>query len=411
MSSSAGVAIISSLPVREASWKSPSLQKLACDGRLIHATCAIAGSQPLHLVVFYGYASGTINPAVCQRNEEALTDITEECMSWGQVPVVLAGDFNVKIGDSLSLNNLLLYGRWVDAAAEHARRCGDLPPPPTCFKNPCSSKGTRIDGVFLSPSVAKGFLTLSYPASGLPTHQPLVVDLNVDPLKVFIVKHKTPRRAKLDPSFVRPSLEECAKHVEKLWRIIAPEWQRARNTRQVQALWPLLTRTCDSFYRWFAGLSSPKSSPCRGLPGSPSRVRVPPPRCRADDNATSVKNAACQRFVRALEHVARVRLLLAEDVTSSSRFHEFQHHWFRIVARAPRFVSTSLWTQLFGLSELRVSQPSSWPRYEHLVSLVRRLDSDAQLFVQNERSSRLALWRQSCRRKWRNPAERRFLYN
>ena len=222
MSSSAGVAIISSLPVREASWKSPSLQKLACDGRLIHATCAIAGSQPLHLVVFYGYASGTINPAVCQTNEEALTDITEECMSWGQVPVVLAGDFNVKVGDSLSLNNLLLYGRWVDAAAEHARRCGDLPPPPTCFKNPCSSKGTRIDGVFLSPCVAKGFLTLSYPASGLPTHQPLVVDLNVDPLKVFIVKHKTPRRAKLDPSFVRPSLEECAKHVEKLWRISLP---------------------------------------------------------------------------------------------------------------------------------------------------------------------------------------------
>ena len=42
---------------------------------------------------------------------------------------------------------------------------------------PCSSKGTRIDGVFLSPSIAKGFLTLSYPPSGLPTHQPHVVGL------------------------------------------------------------------------------------------------------------------------------------------------------------------------------------------------------------------------------------------
>ena len=158
MSSSSGVAVISSLPLREAPWTSPSLQKLACDGRLIHATCAIAGSQPLHLVVFYGFASSTTNPSVCQQNEEVLTDITEECMSWGQVPVVLVGDFNVKIADSLSLNNLLLYGRWVDTAVEHARRCGDgLSPPPTCFKNPCSSKGTRIDGVFLSPSIAKGF--------------------------------------------------------------------------------------------------------------------------------------------------------------------------------------------------------------------------------------------------------------
>lgn len=135
MSSSSGVAVISSLPLREAPWTSPSLQKLACDGRLIHATCAIAGSQPLHLVVFYGFASGTTNPSVCQQNEEVLTDITEECMSWGQVPVVLAGDFNVKIADSLSLNNLLLYGRWVDTAVEHARRCGDgLSPPPSLFQ-------------------------------------------------------------------------------------------------------------------------------------------------------------------------------------------------------------------------------------------------------------------------------------
>ena len=219
------------------------------------------------------------------------------------------------------------------------------------------------------------------------------------PSKPFVVKHKTPSACETGSFLVPPSFEERDKHVEELWRTVAPEWQRARNNGQVQALWPLLTCTCDSFYRWFAGLGSSKNSACRGLPGSPSRVRVPPPRCHVDDNATSVKNAACQRFVRALEHVARLRLSLAEDVTSSSCFHEFQHHWSRIVARAPKFVSTSLWTQLFGgLSELRVSQPSSWPRHEHLVSLVRRLDSDTQLVVQSERSSRLTLWRQSCRR-------------
>ena len=171
--------LVSTLPLREAGWSNPCLNSLAADGRLLHATCAIAGSQPLHVVVFYGVTGGSTKPLVTKQNEEYLRDITEECISWGQVPIVFGGDFNIQLANSLALNNLLLHGRWVDAAAEHARRCGILDPPPTCWANACASKGTRVDGLFLSPCVAKCFRSLSYPSSGLPTHQPLIADTDV----------------------------------------------------------------------------------------------------------------------------------------------------------------------------------------------------------------------------------------
>lgn len=45
----AGVAVISTLPLREVAWKTESLKQLAQEGRLLHVTCAVIGSQPLHV--------------------------------------------------------------------------------------------------------------------------------------------------------------------------------------------------------------------------------------------------------------------------------------------------------------------------------------------------------------------------
>lgn len=409
VSTSSGVAVVSNLPLREVPWSTVALQNLASEGRLLHCTCALSGRQPLHIVVFYGVAGGSTNPSICRQNEEFLTDIAEECMSWGQVPIVLCGDFNMKLDDSLAVTNLLLYGRWLDVAAEHARRCGTPVLPPTCFSNPTVSKGTRIDGVFLSPSLAKCFVDLSYPDSGLPTHQPLVVDLSVVPLNAFVVKHKSPVRAKSD--FPVPSTQDCDNHAEKLWRSVAGDWQRARNCGQPCALWPLLTRVADQFYRWFAQLPPSNKSPCRGLPGPPCLIRVAPPRCRVSNSATSILQAARQRFVRALEHVARLRLKLAEDVTCASRFHEFQHHWSKVADRAPRFVDLSLWQTLFGSCSLRVSEPMSWPSYANMLQLISKLEAESALVLKLEKSQRLSSWRQSCRSKWRDPCQKRFLYS
>ena len=410
LSTLSGVAVVSTLPVREARWSNRSLQRLADDGRLLHVTCAIAGCQPLHVVVFYGVTGGSTKPSVTRQNEEYLRDITEECMSWGQVPIVFGGDFNLLLADSLALNNLVLHGRWIDAAAEHARRCGVLDPPPTCWANACASKGTRVDGLFLSPCVAKCFTSLSYPPSGLPTHQPILAQMDVSPLNAFVTRHKTPRRAKDSSSPVVPSSDACCAHVQKLWRSVAPAWQRARNGGVTSDLWPLLTRVANDFYCWYARLPVSKKSMCRGLPGPPCMVRVAPPRCRAFETATSVHNAARQRFARALEHVARLRIRLAENCTSADAFHEFSHHWFRLVSRASKFVDPSLWHELFPSGDLFVSQPSSWPVYEHLLRVLRTLEDESNRVVQAENHSRLNAWKFSCRRNWRDPGRRRFVY-
>ena len=59
MWSTSGVLVVSILPLREVPWTEDSLTRLASVGRLVHVTCAITGSQPLHVVVFYGVAGGT----------------------------------------------------------------------------------------------------------------------------------------------------------------------------------------------------------------------------------------------------------------------------------------------------------------------------------------------------------------
>lgn len=412
VSSACGVAAISTLPIREVPWKTDSLKVLAAAGRLLHITCGISGSQPLHAVVFYGVLSGgTTHLAVQRQNEEALSYIAEECVAWGQVPIVIGGDYNLHLSQSLTVTNLLFNGRWCDAAVEHARRCGDLDPPPTCFAKPGVSKGTRIDGLLLNSVLAKSFVSLSYPSSGLPTHRPLLLELSLATLNTFVVKHKVPQRIKNVEISKRPSAEACETHALGLWRAVAAEWQRARNNGDVPALWPLLTRTADAFYRWFAGLDSSKRSPVRGLPGSPSSVRVAPPRDRLSDAATSVKTAALQRFIRSLEHASRLRLKLAVDVTSAERFHEFQQLWKRIVGRAHLFVSPVDSPGVFDLGDLQVSCPDSWPKHNDLLQVIRVLESSVSRSHLLEQQTRLRSWRQSCRRKWRDPRQKRFIYS
>ena len=44
------------------------------------------------------------------------------------------------------------------------------------------------------------------------------------------------------------------------------------------------------------------------------------------------------------------------------------------------------------------------------MQLVRQLEADAEACVQSEKLSRLAAWRQTCRTRWRDPRQRRFIY-
>ena len=53
---------------------------------------------------------------------------------------------------------------------------------------------------------------------------------------------------------------------------------------------------------------------------------------------------------------------------------------------------------------------SSWPVYEHLLRVLRTLEDESNRVVQAENHSRLNAWKFSCRRNWRDPGRRRFVY-
>ena len=93
-----------------------------------------------------------------------------------------------------------------------------------------------------------------------------------------------------------------------------------------------------------------------------------------------------------------LRLRLAEDCVSSAAFHEFSHHWSRFVARAAKFVNSSLWRDLFFPGVLHPLQPTSWPVYDHLLRVLHILEDESNRVVHAENASRLNAWRFSCRR-------------
>lgn len=73
-------------------------------------------------------------------------------------------------------------------------------------------------------------------------------------------------------------------------------------------------------------------------------------------------------------------------------------------------MDSSLWHELFPPGELYVSLPTSWPVYDHLLRVLHVLEEESNHVVQAESVSRLSAWRSSCRRNWRDPGGRRFVY-
>ncbi|CAE7245912.1 pol, partial [Symbiodinium necroappetens] len=401
-----GVAVVATVPLRLASFKNPLLCQLQADGRLLHAVCALRGSDPLHAVVFYGYPGGTQRFDIRDRTEQAIAAIAEECIAWGNVPVVLAGDFNFPVDDSHTLAQLQLRG-WHDAAWTSARSAGATPPP-TCFAQAKKGAGTRVDALFLNPRLASALCDVSYPASGLPVHKPIVASLQVAVAVGYVVKHPTPVRqdSASSATWAPPSDAACDAHVQKLWGEVAPAWQRARNTGDVVSLWPLHTRVADLHYRWYAGIASSPRAPCRGLPGRPKRVRMAPPRLRdcGTSPATAVKNAARQRFLRSLEHAARLRLRVADASSSVDAERELRALWQHLCQRAAKYVPGELWTSWFAAQ-------APLPEYQSLCLAVDFVSSAVTRQHEAETRCRLSSWRETCRARWRDPKQKRHIFS
>eukprot|EP00973_Karenia_brevis_P064600 8975664-Karenia_brevis.AAC.1 len=113
-----------------------------------------------------------------RKNEKLWTDVLEASAELGNVPVFVLGDLNVCPPSSPTWRAAMATGRWMDAAVEYASASSGIVRP-TCYAN-SGSPGSRVDAILLN-NVAFALMTKfqTIYTSGLPTHLPIAVELDV----------------------------------------------------------------------------------------------------------------------------------------------------------------------------------------------------------------------------------------
>ena len=161
-------------------------EKLYDSGRWQSVSVKFCKSGELiHVVSVYGFPRANEGGQPMIDNEELMEDVLLEAASLGAGPVVVCGDFNVKVENSHALSNALSSGAWTDAAAMYARAM-DREPEPTYFtpQGLCS----RIDLCLLNAASTRALLhceVVAVPLEGIKRHKPVEVQLRINMEKEF----------------------------------------------------------------------------------------------------------------------------------------------------------------------------------------------------------------------------------
>ena len=166
--------------------------------RFVHAAFGIGnGSRVAHVFCVYGFSGANNCTRRMAMNEQLLSDTFHVAAGLGEVPVVLAGDFNVTPDISSALQRSMSTGRWCDTADMCAKARG-VDPDPTCFiRSP--SVGSCIDAIFCN-NVFRTALGESgvFADSTLPTHRPVMAEMRIGDCCRQVLTCSKPRRVPLD---------------------------------------------------------------------------------------------------------------------------------------------------------------------------------------------------------------------
>ena len=131
-----------------------------------------------HVVSLYGYAGANEGGELMETNENFLNNVFAEASSFGDIPVLVVGDFNVKIENSPILTGAVSNGEWTDVGYTHAILQEQEP------ENTHTARGvsSRIDMVFANPEALRyltSFRVLPVPSDGIKNHLPIRLEFEV----------------------------------------------------------------------------------------------------------------------------------------------------------------------------------------------------------------------------------------
>ncbi|KAJ9444445.1 Retrovirus-related Pol polyprotein from type-1 retrotransposable element R2 [Diplonema papillatum] len=342
-------------------------------GRFAHAQVAYGdGRRSLSMMSIYGVVSDE------DATEEILADTLSYAATLGDVPILIAGDFNVEPEESPILNAAVQSGKWVDVGSTWAKQYAQQPAA-TCM---ASKKGRRIDAIFANSVAAVAISGVNVlTAESIPTHRPVVVRLDLERLEQRYPQLKLPRTfpvadwSAMDPEEEFGMAEKWAKEAA----------HRYRAAQGVDAKWKTVCDAAEQYLLERSGglLEKPRQYVGRGQQAGEC-VRSPAARqvdgeADADDRDTRARLGSCRR----LEEL--VRLGEKRDTCGQPSTEEMRV-WRKARRAGVKHVDSRLWEE---------ANPPALPELQALCGMLKKEHERTRAA---RRTKRLETWRGEMRR-------------
>ncbi|KAJ9441246.1 putative RNA-directed DNA polymerase from transposon X-element [Diplonema papillatum] len=264
------------------------------DARFLHTAVATGtGSTFVHVINLY-CPSGNDRSVVDDR--EALLErvLFTAADSLGDVPIIVAGDFNTDEARSPTLRKALRNG-WSDAARLQEVSTGQAPD--ATFAT-CSTPGTRIDRLMMNRVAAQAFSSCTTTIVDVPGHRLVTATFDLEAFDQTVWRYRLPRPIQVRPlqqqlatveedsARARQLLEQSGfaqavenSDVDEAWR----EWQEAttlegeRTTANAEEMDAVLQDAWDPVFRAYKDGPEPPYTPFAGryqryIDGHPQEV-------------------------------------------------------------------------------------------------------------------------------------------
>ena len=182
-------------------------QKLVEFKRFVHAAVPVGnGKRVIHVISFYGFSGANQCPKRMAENEEMLNAIFQVLAVLGKVPILLLGDFNVRLGTSAAIQR----ASWMDVCKSCAASQGGAEPDPTCFVR-STSAGSRIDAAFANETATNLIGEAGVIRDCVPTHCPGALVLSLGDCSRRVIRSN-------DQSVFHWHSSVPAQMLKRLWR-------------------------------------------------------------------------------------------------------------------------------------------------------------------------------------------------
>ena len=209
---------------------------LSADAAL-HTIVPIRDDLSVHIITAYV-------PAPC---EELRASLFDYAATLGDVPIVIAADFNAEVSSSRALTQAVCSGCWVDPAVMLAEAgssvAAAVTQTPTTHRN--GQPGRRVD-FFMVNNMARPLIADVFVVKDLPLVNHFAVGLRLSTCTDMQYTRVQPTARYLKTPATREQTQLIDRQWTETFRAYKPEWDAAATNADVDAMWRVWTHVAET---------------------------------------------------------------------------------------------------------------------------------------------------------------------